>query len=493
MEAFYQYDWKPAEIPPPGSYLSTVDAGSDNARDYLQLGFGKGAEDPDRLGLPDQIILSAVADTAAAFQLLPENKARDGGQYGLTFKYYAANLNNGTELGFYAANYHSRLPFVSFYEGSRACFSDAGAATFGAPTGIGATDLALIALNCPNVDLTLAVESALPAAVAPPVRDQNITSDSGRVFTPDSIKARLEYPEDIKLYGVSFNTSFGDVSVQGEVAYRPHSPLQVDDTDLAFAALQNTFPHGNGLGDASDFYNVDLGVLGVGAGSVAGLPGARYAIPDFVSHYRGKDPLSYAPGEYIRGWETFKVAQYNLGGTYIIGPGNWIKANQIIVFGELGATQVFDLPGLDELQIDGPGTNTHASAGTDGTGADGSRRSNSGVIGATGLRFNPTQQKDGFADDFAWGYRILAIIRYDNVFPGISFENTVLLGHDVGGTAPGPGENFIEGRKTAAISSEMRFAQGWSATLGYAGFFGAGEHNLLRDRDFIQAGIRYRF
>ena len=496
LEVFYQYDWEPLEIPAPGAYLSFIDVGSDNARDYVNLGFGKVAEDPDRLGLADQLILSAVAGDVVteAFELLPENRARDGGQYGAALRYYADWLNGGTELAFYAANYHSRLPIASFYAGDYGCFSDPNEANnttggmFNEPTGIGVTDLALIGQACPDADLALSVESSLPVAAAPPVRNQVVGPD-GTAFNVSTIKAQLEYPEDIKLYGVSFNTSFGEISVQGEVAYRPKSPLQVDDTDLAFAALQNTFPRGNGAGDVTDFYIVEF----PGVGEVAGLPGARYAIPDFISAYRGEDPLGRAPGAYIRGWEYFKTLQYNLGATYIMGPENWIWANQIIWFAELGATQVLDMPDLDELQIEGPGTFTHASAGTDGKGADGSRQSNSGVIGPSGLRFNPTQQREGFATDVSWGYRIIAIVRYDNVFPGISFEPTIIWAHDVDGIAPGPGENFVEGRKNLITNIEMRFGQGWSAVMGYVGFYGAGEQNLLRDRDFVNLGIRYRF
>lgn len=501
FEAFYQYDWEPLEIPAPGSYLSFVDIGSDNARDYVNLGFGKAPEDPDRLGLPDQLILAAVAgdQVTEAFELLPERRAKDGGQYGAALRYYADWLNGGTELAFYGANYHSRLPYASFYASDYGCFSDPNEANntsggvFNEPTGNGSTDTVFIGQACPGSDLAIGVESSLPSAAAPPVRNQNVGPD-GTAFNVSTMKAQLEYPEDIKMYGVSFNTSFGEISVQGELAYRPEAPLQVDDTDLAFAALQNAFPRGNGRGDASDYYSINFdAITGVGAGEVGGLPGARYAIPDFVSAYRGEDPLGRAPGSYIRGWEYFKTLQYNLGATYIMGPENWVWANQIIWFAELGATQVLNMPDLDELQIEGPGTFTHASAGTDGLGADGSAQSNSGVIGPSGLRFNPTQQQDGFATDFSWGYRVIAIMRYDNVFPGISFEPTIIWAHDIDGIAPGPGENFVEGRKNLIANVEMRFAQGWSATVAYVGFYGAGEQNLLRDRDFVNMGIRYRF
>ncbi|GAK45229.1 conserved protein, partial [Tepidicaulis marinus] len=47
----------------------------------------------------------------------------------------------------------------------------------------------------------------------------------------------LEYPEDIKLFGFSFNTTIGDWGVQGETSFRPNQPLQLDTDQLTLAAL----------------------------------------------------------------------------------------------------------------------------------------------------------------------------------------------------------------------------------------------------------------
>lgn len=482
-EVFYQYDWEPAEIPPPGSFMSFVDIGSENARDYLLVdGFGKVAEDPQRLGLPDQIMLSAVTTTSGSVHLYPEKRAQKGGQYGISMKYYAESINNGSEFGFYYANYHSRLPFASFYAGQKSCLQIA-------PTGNALTDTtnATSSSQCPGADAALVVESALGA----PVRDQTLGAN-GNAFPLDTIATRLEYPEDIHLFGLSFTTTIGDYSLQGEVAYRPKQPLQIDDTDLAFAALQNIFPRGNGLGDSTDKY--DFGIPAVGV--VAQLPGARYGIPDFVSRYRGRNVFDnpYQPGEYIRGYEYFRVAQYDLGFTRVLGStDNPIGADQVLLLGEFGATQIFGLPPLDQLQIEGPGTDTHASAGADGSGADGSRQSNSGVIGPSGIRFNPTQQREGFVTSTAWGYRLINILRYENVFPGIGVEETIVWMHDVNGVSPGPGENFVKGRKTAIANTVVRLTTELNVAFAYYWFFGGGTHNLLADRDFAQIGLRYQF
>ena len=49
----------------------------------------------------------------------------------------------------------------------------------------------------------------------------------------------IEYPEDIQLFGLSFNTQMEStgIALQGEVSYRKDVPLQVDDLELLFAAL----------------------------------------------------------------------------------------------------------------------------------------------------------------------------------------------------------------------------------------------------------------
>ncbi|CAM5189499.1 hypothetical protein ALON55S_05737 [Alishewanella longhuensis] len=48
----------------------------------------------------------------------------------------------------------------------------------------------------------------------------------------DSSKGLLEYPEDIKLYGASFNTNLGTTSVAGEFSFRQDEPLQIDDVEI---------------------------------------------------------------------------------------------------------------------------------------------------------------------------------------------------------------------------------------------------------------------
>ncbi|NOT39647.1 MAG: DUF1302 family protein, partial [Alphaproteobacteria bacterium] len=49
----------------------------------------------------------------------------------------------------------------------------------------------------------------------------------------------LQYPENIKSYGFSFNTTISGWGVQGEISYRPEAPFQVDTDSLTIASLVN--------------------------------------------------------------------------------------------------------------------------------------------------------------------------------------------------------------------------------------------------------------
>jgi hypothetical protein len=326
----------------------------------------------------------------------------------------------------------------------------------------------------------------------------------------------------------------GDFSLQGEVAYRPNMPLQVDLEDLAFAAFGPTLTNchiapgcegtssgsgvmadgTSGTYGSSDFVvdaNGTPGAFNDTFSLITGhVPGSGRAFPAFVTAYRGgvvglnpgsdwSQPFDRNNPGYIQGWEEFQVFQFNLGGTYVAGASdNPIGADQIIYLFETGATWVPDLPALDQLQLEAPGTFYHASAGNDGSGSDGSRQACSTnaacSFGPDGTRFNPHQQDlSAFPDKLSYGYRIITLIRYESVLPGVSIQPLIVWQHDVKGTAPGPGENFVDSRKIASALVETRYKSALSFTLGYTWFTGGGPNHLLRDRDNAQAFVKYHF
>ncbi|MGV8202933.1 DUF1302 family protein, partial [Pseudomonas aeruginosa] len=60
----------------------------------------------------------------------------------------------------------------------------------------------------------------------------------------------IDYPEDIRLYGLSFQTNIGSTSVAGELSYRPNMPLQINSTDMSIAAIYPTTLFGNPIYDS---------------------------------------------------------------------------------------------------------------------------------------------------------------------------------------------------------------------------------------------------
>lgn len=568
IEAYYQFEWQPVEIPAPSSYFSFADLGTDNAGNFATISFGGAAEDADGKGRLLDNPLSGLTDTSLTAERLPDNEPDRFGfsnQYGISLKYYAEWLNSGTELGLYFMNYHSKLPYISTYASIDSCGRYSRSST-------------QFLADCPGIPLLASLTNPNDPdsyRIDPATGEVKTVNDYSAVPF-DSAKLQFEYPKNIQMLGVSFNTTLGDYSIQGEVAYRPNMPLQVDLEDLLFAAFGPTLSlcqnptvggtpcagTGNGTGLALGALPPELqAVLGPLVESVGGdinaiggigtdvngnpvlypssdyvidangtpgayndtfdllvghMTGSSRSFPSFIIPYRGgavgenpgsdiTKPYDHNNPGYIRGYEQLGVYQFNFGATQVLGAtDNWIGADQILGVLEVGATWVPDLPPLDVLQFEAPGTHTHASAGADGSGSyytDATRRQACSTnptcsYGPDGLRFNPHQADlDLFPDKFSWGYRLISIIRYESVFPGISFQPQIIWQHDMNGTAPQPLDtNFVEGRKTASINFEVRYKSALSINPGYTWFTGGkGASNMYRDRDFAQLYVRYQF
>lgn len=532
VEAYYQLEWKNLEAPTPGTYFSTQDIGTNGTGKTINLSFGGSAEDPDCLSKLLDNPLSQITPTCVTINRIKDIEPRSSGQFGLSFQYYAEDINDGTQFAVYFQRYHSRIPYLSVFSSYPSC-----ARAGGNPRGNDATDLASFLLDCPN----------LPILASEPTE---ATSDAVPFQTA---KFALEYPEDINMFGFSFNTNFGDYAVQGEVAYRPNKPMQVDAHDLVFAAYGPTLTNCNGaeagcagslLGVGYPEAGAPLGVYGSSdfipaAGNsayndtvnlrIGHVPGSARAFPNFVIPYRGgvagQNAACYPePGSaedaaygfdrfehpyyaydthspcYIRGYERFQDLNFNIGATRVYAATeNFLHADQVILLYEAGAEWVPDLPSYDQLVLQGPATDTYGpTAGADGSGADGSQRACAGAsncsVGADGLRFNPHQQSSrGFPTAFSYGYRIISQTSYESVWPSVSLRPTVIWRHDVGGISPGPAGNFVRGRKEIDSLLEIRYRADLSLNIGYTWFWGGGQYNTLRDRDFAQAFVKYQF
>lgn len=387
VEVVYQYDWSDTEPDPSGSYFSTNDFATDGGR-RLMLGFGRV---PDIIPAgPATSVALGLAPVGAVVPRAPSDRPSNDGQGGIAYRALIPQLND-SEIGLYYLRYHSRLPIISARTGTLA--------------GLAQGDYA----------------------------------GSARYFT--------EFPEDIDLYGVSFNTALGTTgwALQGELSYKEDVPLQVDDVELLFAALSPlAIPE-----------------------ALAGAPGAgtlfarnNQVVPGGV----GFDTI-------IPGFIERDVVQAQLTASNVFA--NVLGANQLALVGEVGVTHVRDMPSKDELRLEVPGTYTSANP----------------VFIAAGMP--AVEPRDNFADATSWGYQIRTRLEYNNAIGPVTLLPGLAFRHDVNGNTPGPGGNFLEDRKAVTLSLGANYRNTVTAEISYTNFSGAGRLNLINDRDFISFNIKY--
>ncbi len=446
-EAFYLLDWDRTRVDPPGTYFSTNDFVAKGGT-QVYLGFG---------AIADSSLLGAISRGT-------DNEPGSSGQYGVAFRYMAEGLNN-TEFGLYYMNYHSRLPTISARTptvpvNSAAIVSDS-AAILGANTTL--TGGLAAALGSPaavpgalqtliGATLTGVPASALPAALQPfyagvaavtgqlSQRELLISAATGRYL--------IEFPEDIHLFGASFNTNISGIALQGELSYRSNQPFQVDDVELLFAALAP-------LSSRFSANNQISAALAASSQPAIGL------------------------NQYIQGYRRHKVWTGQFTATKVAR--GIFGADQTTLILESGFVNA-DLPDRQALRYDGPGTFVSG----DLTYMTNSGNNASGVQPAS-------EPADAFASNFSWGYQVVGRLDYNNAFKGVNASPLVVFAHDVRGTTPLPLGNFVESRKTVTVGADFTFQNAWAMELRYVNFFGAGRYNLLGDRDYVSATVKYSF
>src|SRR5690606_19730738 len=261
------------------------------------------------------------------------------GQWGLAFRYMFEPLD--TEFGAYFMNYHSRMPI----------FSGAGPDA--------ATQATINTFASGIYDLSPALGTAAGAA---------LTAANGQYF--------IEYPEDIRLYGLSFSTTLPTGTAwQGEISYRPNAPVQLSTTDVLYAGLRNLQLNG-------------------------------------VAVYDGASLLAAAPGQELNGYNRKEVTQLQTTFTHFVD--QVMGASRMTLVGEIGWTHVGGLESSSEARygrdpIFGPGAGAMCTALNVGTVGDGSQ--------ATVSKFC---ENDGFTTADSWGYRARVMWEYPNALLGVN-------------------------------------------------------------------------
>lgn len=432
VELVAPLEWRPVRAPPFGSFASSTNAINN---DYAILGLGNQHDDPNGIGKPYSNN-NLISSNPYRLRVLPDDYARASnfGQYGARMTYIAEWLNN-TEVSLHYLHYHSQFPYLSGYATNATCLRN--------------------------------VSNIVSAAVACNGFNGTINSGSGTDPLPiNSAKLFLDYPENIDLFGVSFNTKLAGLALSGEYAYRPNMPLQIETTDIIFALLQPALPRQD---------------ISVGA---ATIPSARHAIPDYLSQYRGIDIQA---NQLVHGYERFHMHNVSLSALKLM-PHNPFGADVMTAILELGATYIDNMPDFHVLPLNGSGDKTHPSAGADGTG------NGSGSSAPDTRRLNPTTQTFDIPTKLSYGYRTVIKLAYNRLVPGVVLEPSLIFLHDLRGITPSPQTNFIEGRKVANLGVGMRFPNQLLLGTAYEAKFGSNAREYLdRDRDRVVVYGSYSF
>jgi hypothetical protein len=474
VEAIGLFDWDRTEPEPAGTYFSSNDF-VPRGGEQVFLGFGAFSDqgtDFSPLGGP-------FIDNFQGVPRGPTVEPSDSGQYGMALRWFVPGFAQGTEFGFYFVNYHSKLPLISGRTGTQAGVGNSlGALTAsiataqGLASGLPFDTAVAIAANAGagtaaanGGDLSLATALGYATIAGNTVLGGgNVTTQATALATHEYAQTAryfTEYPEDIQLFGVSFNTQLGTtgVALQGEVSFRKDVPLQFDDVEVLFAAL-------------TPFEAAALGLQGVPMPAACAAPVTTLA--------RCGQLGAFGVDEVVQGWDLFDVWQGQVTATRAFPP--MLGASQLVAVVEAGYTHVDGMPSKTDggpngrgLRFNGPGTSV------------------SGNPELAGRHFGEIEPLDRFADENSWGYRMALRLDYLGLIGAWNLSPRFVWSQDVDGTTPGPGGNFVDGRRGATFGVLASYQSKLEFDLSYTTFDGAGRYNELGDRDFLAATVKYSF
>ncbi len=455
----------------------------------------------------------------------------DSGQFGVALRWYSEALNS-TEFGFYYTKYHSRLPYASIAPtpgslpevvfGSESASGSAaskgarplGCANFlatGAYADPAMATLTSVAVSDPNGTLgalagfadTILAAAANPAAgtITPSLAANGANAfDAARIncalvaATADGatglvmdgepvlglqqdLTLTLVYPEDIEMWGFSFNTTVGDWGVQGEFTFRPNMPFQTDTDEQTIAAAGAGQCSGVvGFGDALGGGN-PLGVS-LNALSTTPLPAGTNTATNCSVQNLGSANDAFVREEMF----TFQIgttATYTNSNPLI----EFLGADIGVLVTEFGLVHVPDVP--DEV------TNTGAAQ-------DRYLRFQNVCVSGTDLPLGGVLGLDNRAGcrptETSYGMVLLTRLDYNNAFGSAwTLSPQITYSHDLEGHTPAPVSNFSEDRRTLGLSVSANYQNAWTLRAGYTNFMGKEKYHRNLDQDFVSLSASYSF
>ncbi|MFB1633652.1 DUF1302 domain-containing protein [Pseudomonas sp. AP-1] len=398
FEAFYQLQWEKTVADNCGTFFSSdvVAKGCDNNMAINGSDFDR---DVDGTGIPGGY---------GYVPRLSDKDPRNSGQFGVALRWMVPELND-TEFGVYAMNYHSRTPTSTWRVGRGALLDPVGG-----------------------------------------------LAGQGGVSTA---RYYLEYPEDIRLYGLSFSTTVGATAVAGEISYRPNMPLSLNASDVSAAAT---------------------------LGAAATNPLVNAGLPVFQTGF-----ASSAYGSLINGYvrKPFTQAQVTL--TRTIDQLTFIGADRLTLVGEVGYSHIADLGATDgsDLRFGRSSVYGNGELSTAGSAPLLGGISGNNLCRQVANSANPDQcNSKGFYTADSWGYRVRAMLEYADLIGGVVLRPSVSFAHDVEGFGP----TFNEGDKSVSIGVDAEYLSRYNLAISYTDYFG-GDFNTNTDRDFLAVSLGVSF
>ena len=241
----------------------------------------------------------------------------------------------------------------------------------------------------------------------------------------------LEWPDDVRMFALTFETRLKGATAFGELSYRPNQPLQFNAADLLNAVATNAGPT-----QLRDRVN---------------------ALP---------------PGGVLTGFERHKAVQLQLGA---VGQVPGVLGAAALNWGAEGVFKsIPDLPDPTVLRF--------GRSDLFGQGHV------NGVCPPPAVATQCTT--DGYVSRNAWGIRTVVGLRYANAFEGVDLIPSMLYGRDISGWS-GDGA-ILQGRNLAALSLRANFRNGFVGDIAWVPTWG-GTYNNQRDRSAVALYIGQRF
>jgi hypothetical protein len=242
-----------------------------------------------------------------------------------------------------------------------------------------------------------------------------------------------EFPEDIDLWGLSFNTVLFGFSLAGEVSFRRNEPVPITSAqpDLAFWNL------------------------------LQGGPGGVYS--------------GFASEERITGI---------LNAVYVLGPGVPVLGQALRFIGAQDMNWLVEVgvayyPGLSDTCPPSPNPLLPFSP---------EERA------ALGCKAYATPLTVDEISDVQVSYTIRADASYDRVLGSpITLRPVVSFRHDAYGVGPGNGSIWTNGVMQVGVSLVADYQNRWKGVVSYSNTFGAKHANPNIDRDFLSVSIEYTY